>query len=97
VVIARALSKSLRLPLDEVSLIRTLQVEKYRAGLDAKGREETVVRAFEVRYPQLIAGENVLLVDDVFTTGATASSCGKALLQAGAAKVFVVTIARPAS
>ncbi|HKE55521.1 MAG TPA: hypothetical protein VKB46_02430 [Pyrinomonadaceae bacterium] len=96
VIIARALSQLLSLPLDEVSLVRTRQAEKYRAGLDAKGRAETVVQAFEVCYPQLIGGENILLVDDVFTTGATASACGKALLRAGAAKVFVVTIARPA-
>ncbi len=96
VVIASALSKSLQLPVDEVSLVRTVQSEQYRAGLDAKGREETVVRAFVVSYPQLIKDENILLVDDVFTTGATSSACARALLEAGAANVFVVTLARPA-
>jgi predicted amidophosphoribosyltransferase len=87
-------SKALGLPLDEVSLIRRAQAEKYRAGLDAKGRQDTVVHAFEVQYPQLVRAEKVLLVDDVFTTGATASACAGALLDAGADEVFVATIAR---
>jgi ComF family protein len=94
-VIGSALSKSLNLPVDEVSLLRTRHSEAYRAGLDPKGRAETVANAFEVSYPRLIAGENVLLVDDVFTTGATASSCAEVLLRAGAREVFVLTIARP--
>lgn len=93
-VIAEVLSNGLRLPLDEVSLVRVTSTEKYRAGLDAKGRRDTVASAFEVRHPKLIANENVLLVDDVFTTGATVSACSAALLAAGAQNVFVFTISR---
>ena len=52
----------------------------------------TVTRV--VRYPRLITGESVLLVDDVFTTGATVSSCANALIGGGAKEVFVLTIAR---
>ncbi len=63
--------------------------------MDAKGRRETVAEAFSVRYPRLIEGDNVLVVDDVFTTGATVSACAAALLTAGAKEVFVLTIARP--
>ena len=94
-VIARAVGSKLSLVVDEVSLVRVGASEKYRAGLDAKGRHDTVANAFMVRFPQLIAGEKVLLVDDVFTTGATASSCTEALLEAGAGAVHVLTIARP--
>jgi len=93
-IIAEVLSKGLGLPLDEVSLVRVTSTEKYRAGLDAKGRRDTVAGAFEVRHPRLIANENVLLVDDVFTTGATVSACAEALLTAGAQNVFVLTISR---
>jgi len=93
-VIAQALSKTLRLPVDEATLLRIGASEKYRAGLDPKGRRDTVAGAFAVRYPRLVAGENVLLVDDVFTTGATVNSCAKTLLAAGASQVSVLTIAR---
>lgn len=93
-ILAQALSKSLRLPLDEVSLLRVSGSEKYRAGLDAKGRQDTVAGAFEVRHPRLVANENILLVDDVFTTGATVSACAEALTGAGAKSVSVLTIAR---
>jgi ComF family protein len=94
-VIARALSAAVSLPLDEVSLVRTEHTSRLRAGMDARDRRESVEKAFAVSYPALIEGERVLLIDDVFTTGATVSACAKALLEAGAADVFVLTIARP--
>jgi predicted amidophosphoribosyltransferase len=87
-------SKALRLPLDEVSLVRVSTTEKYRAGLDRKGRQDTVAGAFQVAHPRLVADENILLVDDVFTTGATVSTCAESLLDAGAGSVFVLTVAR---
>ncbi|HEU5460619.1 MAG TPA: ComF family protein [Pyrinomonadaceae bacterium] len=93
-ILAHAVSKPLGLPLDEVSLFRVSTSEKYRAGLDAKGRQDTVAGAFEVRHPRLIANEDILLVDDVFTTGATVSACAEALTRAGAKTVCVLTIAR---
>jgi ComF family protein len=94
-VIGSELARHARLPFDEVSLIRTVHSERHRAGLDAKGRRETVAEAFSVRYPRLIEDDRILLVDDVFTTGATASACATALIAAGAKEVFVLTIARP--
>jgi predicted amidophosphoribosyltransferase len=62
--------------------------------MDARGRRETVAGAFEVARPRLVRGERVLLVDDVFTTGATASACAAALRAAGAREVYVLTLAR---
>ena len=93
-ILAQVVSKSLGLPLDEVSLSRVSGSEKYRAGLDAKGRHDTVAGAFEVRHPRLVADENILLIDDVFTTGATVSACAEALTQACPKTVCVLTIAR---
>ncbi len=93
-VVGRELARLTRLPLDETSLIRIVHSERHRAGMDAKGRRETVAEAFVVRHPRLIEKERVLLIDDVFTTGATVSSCASASLAAGAQEVFVLTIAR---
>lgn len=94
VVIARAVARGARLPLDEWSVVRTVHTERHRAGMDARARRETVEDAFKVVRPRLVAGERVLLVDDVFTTGATVSACARALKDAGAAEVFVLTVAR---
>jgi ComF family protein len=79
------------LPLDCVSLIRVKGCKRHRAGMDAKGRTDSVSGAFQVVHPGLVAGERILLVDDVFTTGATVSACAQALLNAGASDVFVLT------
>ncbi|CAN5686175.1 ComF family protein [soil metagenome] len=94
-ILGSQLARVVRLPFDEVSLIRTAHSERHRAGMDARGRRDTVAEAFRVRYPRLIEEERVLLVDDVFTTGATVSACAEALMASGAKEVFVLTIARP--
>lgn len=92
--LARALSTLSNLPLDEWSLARTEHTPRHRAGMDARARRETVESAFRVERPRLIAGERILLIDDVFTTGATVSACAQALKDAGASDVFVLTVAR---
>lgn len=94
-VIGRALAEAVSLPIDEISLKRTEHTTRHRAGMDARDRRQSVEDAFAVSYPALIAGESILLIDDVFTSGATVSACAKVLLQAGAADVFVLTLARP--
>jgi predicted amidophosphoribosyltransferase len=82
------------LPVDEHSVVRRIHTERHRAGMDAKARHQSVANAFTVRYPKSIAGKCVLLVDDVFTTGATVSACAAVLKEAGAGEMFVLTIAR---
>jgi ComF family protein len=93
-IIGREMSRALRVPMDEISLVRISSSEKHRTGLDAKGRRDSVANAFSVRHPRLIAGEDILLVDDVFTTGATVAACEAALLEAGAKSVLIFTLAR---
>jgi len=93
-VLARELSGLSELPLDEHSVVRRLHTERHRAGMDAKARRQSVANAFAIRHSDLIKGKRVLLIDDVFTTGATVSACAEALKQSGVEDVFVLTIAR---
>jgi ComF family protein len=94
IVLARALANKSQLPLDEHSLVRGVHTDRHRAGMDSRARCESVAGAFHVRHPKLIYGRCVLLVDDVFTTGATVSECASVLRDSGAAEVFVLTVAR---
>lgn len=92
--IATALSRATGIPVDAHSLTRKMHTPIHRVGMDQKARELTVKNAFEVVRPKLIDGKNILLIDDVLTSGATASSCAKVLKKNGAGKVNVFTLAR---
>ena len=93
-VIAEIISKQSAIKIDRESLVRTQHTPIHRVAMDKKAREITVKNAFEVTRPKLMAGQNVLLVDDIFTSGATASACAKILKKNGAAVVNVLTLAR---
>ncbi|MGA9977015.1 MAG: ComF family protein [Candidatus Sulfotelmatobacter sp.] len=67
---------------------------KSQIGLTIHQRQENVRGAFAVRRAQEVSGREVLLVDDVYTTGATVSECARVLRRAGATKVWVATVAR---
>ncbi len=93
-VIAAAVARLSGLPVDGASLSRRIHTPMHRVGMDQKGREFTVKNAFEVRRPRLICGKRILIVDDVFTSGSTASACARELKKNGATEVNVFTIAR---
>lgn len=65
-----------------------------QVDLSPKEREDNVRGAFMVRTPEEFRGEKVLLVDDVYTTGATVKECARVLKKAGAEAVYVLTVAR---
>ncbi len=94
--IARVVAKHGGLMFDEKSLIRELHTPMHRAGMDKKARAMTVKNAFRVVRPNLIAGRNVVLVDDIFTSGETVSNCARVLKNSGAATVTVLTVAHTA-
>lgn len=93
-IIARPVARRFGLRLDERVLTRTKPTERHRAGMDASDRAHSVERAFEVARPALIEGASVLLVDDVYTTGSTIRAASQALIDAGARRVNVLTVAR---
>src|SRR5580658_3615548 len=65
-----------------------------QAGLSLSERRRNLRGAFFVPDAELVRGRNVLLVDDIYTTGATARACSWVLKRAGAASVWVATAAR---
>jgi ComF family protein len=65
-----------------------------QTGLTSHQRRENLRGAFEVAQPEAVKAREVLVVDDVFTTGATVSECARVLRRAGATKVWVATVAR---
>src|SRR5579885_462379 len=91
--LAAVLKRKLRCRLDVSTLVRVIATPSQTAQ-DLESRRRNVHNAFAVRYPERIRGRKVLLVDDVMTTGATASECARVLREAGAAAVDVMAIAR---
>lgn len=65
-----------------------------QTGLTSRQRRENMRGAFVVARPEAVRGHEFLVVDDVYTTGATVSECARILLRAGASKVWVATVAR---
>lgn len=93
--LAGALSHAGNIPANPFALNRTRWTAS-QVGLSTEQRKANVAGAFRVPEHQRagIAGKNVLLIDDVITTGATANACAKALKRAGAARVDVLALAR---
>ena len=74
-------------------LLRTRETHS-QIGLTSHQRRENLRGAFAVARAQEVTGREVLLVDDVYTTGTTATECARVLRRAGASKVWVATVAR---
>ncbi len=91
--LANALGRTTGKPVIPDALVR-VKATPIQGGLDRAARRKNVARAFAVKNPKDIEGKRMLLIDDVLTTGATASACAKTLLAAGAASVNVLVIAR---
>ncbi|MCR4437491.1 MAG: ComF family protein [bacterium] len=78
----------------ETELLRRTRYTTPQAKLGAAERTRNVAGAFAVSAPAHVQGRGIILVDDVFTTGATANECARVLLQAGAREVSLATMAR---
>jgi len=88
-----ALARRLNCSLDVVTLAR-VRATAPQTERDRAQRTRNVRDAFAVRRPSRVAGQRVLLVDDVMTTGATADECARVLRAAGALRIDVLTLAR---
>jgi ComF family protein len=74
--------------------LRRVRATQSQTRLNREERHQNMHKAFEASPDGCLKGKRVVLIDDVMTTGATTSSCAKALKKAGAASVCVWTVAR---
>ncbi|MGH9453281.1 MAG: ComF family protein [Terriglobia bacterium] len=91
----RGLDPAVELQVDARGLKRT-RATAPQSGLDFRARQDNVRNSFQAASRDRFKNRTVVLIDDVMTTGATASACARGLKKAGAQKVMVLTVARAA-
>jgi len=77
-----------------VGILERTRETTSQTGLTSHQRRENLRGAFRVALPEAVKGREALVVDDVYTTGATVSECARVLRRAGATKVWAATVAR---
>ncbi|MDE5943862.1 MAG: ComF family protein [Clostridia bacterium] len=90
--LAKSISKRLNIPVLKDGLVKTAETEDQKT-LSRKERATNLADCFKVNRRAEIKDKTVLLIDDVLTTGATADSACKKLLQAGAKRIYFATAA----
>lgn len=94
--LAREIARRSGAPLSIDSLVRVKPTPRTR-GMNRRQRIRNVAGAFRAAQPERLKGAHILLIDDVITTGATASACARTLKRAGAASVTLLAYARVAA
>ena len=90
-ILANALSKGFNIPVEN-ALVRTEDTPP-QAGLHPKLRAENVRDVFAIHPNFDVGGKNYIIIDDIYTTGASLNECAKVLVFSGAAKVLCMTFA----
>jgi ComF family protein len=91
--LAKSASKALGLPIIDKALNRAVHTSA-QANLDKAARQKNLTGVFSLLPENLQGHHHVILVDDVYTTGATLSICAKLLQEAGVKSITVLTLAR---
>lgn len=91
--VARELARTWGAQCDGALLQRTRRTQPLK-GMNHGQRKKAVAGAFAVSDPSRVAGRNILLVDDVLTSGSTAEACAKALRKGGARRIELICWAR---
>jgi ComF family protein len=91
-ILATELSKRFKTPMLKNNLLR-VRLGKPQMTLPKDKRLENIKDSFKIKNPSLLKDKSVLLIDDVFTTGATVNECSKVLKEGGAITVEVLTLA----
>jgi ComF family protein len=90
--IAKGTGKMLKISFSD-KVVKRIKYTESQTTMTLNEREENMSGAFRVRNKNAVKGKCILLVDDVITTGATISECGKILLEAGAIQIYAASIA----
>lgn len=93
--LAKGLAKAYNLPIDYLNLKR-IRATDHQINLKGKERLINVKNAFEVKDKTAFQDKKIVLIDDVYTTGATVTECSNTLKKAGAKSIDVLTLARVA-
>ena len=91
--IAKEISKSLNIKMENNVLIKNINT-KAQSELSKKERKDNIKGAFKVQNLRKIENKNILIIDDIYTTGSTANQCSKTLKLAGAKNIGILTIAK---
>jgi ComF family protein len=91
--LAHCMSVKYGIPLDYDNLAR-IRPTRPQVELTGKERVTNVAGAFSLKLPETVESKHILLIDDVFTTGATMNECAAVLKKAGAGQVTACTLAR---
>ena len=90
--IAKGLSKGLNIPVAQ-NFIKRKRFTESQTTMTLKERQGNIEGAFKAKRNLNLKGKNILLVDDVITTGSTVLECGKVLIKTAANKVYAVSVA----
>jgi competence protein ComFC len=93
VLLAQQVSRTYGIPLDPFVICRQKETLP-QTELAEDERRKNVRGAFSIEAKEVVHGKNILLVDDVYTSGATVNECSRVLIRTGAKEVYVLTLAR---
>ncbi|MGZ4972405.1 MAG: ComF family protein, partial [Limisphaerales bacterium] len=93
--LAKYLGRAANIPVN-TSILKRIQPTQSQTTLSREERADNVRKAFALRGPVDLKEKNIVLIDDILTTGATTSACAGILRKAGASRIQVWTVARGA-
>lgn len=92
--IAKGIKDVLSIPICSIDTVRRTKYTQSQTGFSLQKRIHNMSDAFSVAYPNRIKGKTLIIVDDVFTTGATSFELAQTLNEAGASSIFIWTVAQ---
>ena len=93
-IIARIISKNIPSITIQKNVLIKYKDNKVQSRLNKKQRQQNVQNVYELNNEEIIKNKNILILDDIYTTGATCNECAKTLRKAQPNKIGIITIAK---